>query len=382
MKQNKVIIEIEQLTSEWLTRVFKKQGYLEQGRENKINIKNSEVSTTSNMHYMSLEFSSDAQPIPNNPNIVVRLPKHWEYNKTIGRHEAKFYSILAETKNQMPIPTCYDAAISEETGWSHIILEDLSNTLVEIEPLQGSGWHPPPSKRYCEMAINSLADIHAYWWDHPKLNDLSKHAYIFNNLRENSYNEKVPVIFWGSPAYENENDTQLLNRFIKFLGDRISEKRTRLLRNIFLLFPKVAFERIKGENITIVHNDAHLGNCFFSNDMKNQNSKAIFYDWQLWGIGAGCHDLAYMIGFCYYPDYRHKWEIDLIRHYHNNLLKRGIKNYSWDDCWYDYRLFALLNPFKIIWVWSFDAPPGLWWPKLETSISTIEELNCMELLER
>jgi hypothetical protein len=74
-------------------------------------------------------------------------------------------------------------------------------------------------------------------------------------------------------------------------------------------------------------------------------------------------------------------EENLVNHYYSNLLKRGIKGYSLEDCWYDYRLFALLNPLKCVWVWSFNAPPNLWWPKLETSISTIEDLNCIELLE-
>ena len=382
MKENKVITDIEQLTPDWLTNIFKNKGYLSQGKVTKIIRKNPEVSITSNMHYLELKFSNDAHKIPNNPDIALKLPKHWDYNKAIGRHEAKFYSIVAEAVNQMPIPTCYDAAISEETGWSHIILEDLSKTHVEIEPLQGGGWHPPPTKHYCEKAIDSLAEIHAFWWNHPKLKELSKHAFIFSNFKENSYNDKEHVIFWGSPTYENENDNQLLDRFLKFLGDRISEKRKKLLKIIFSLFPQVAYERIKKENITVIHIDAHLGNYFFPKDMKSQKSKAILYDWQSWGIGAGCQDLAYMIGFCFYPDYRHLMEKDLINHYYNNLLKSGIKDYSWDDCWDDYKLFALLNPFKIIWWWSFNAPPNGWWPKLENSISTIEELNCMELLKK
>ena len=260
MKENKVITDIEQLTPDWLTNIFKNKGYLSQGKVTKIIRKNPEVSITSNMHYLELKFSNDAHKIPNNPDIALKLPKHWDYNKAIGRHEAKFYSIVAEAVNQMPIPTCYDAAISEETGWSHIILEDLSKTHVEIEPLQGGGWHPPPTKHYCEKAIDSLAEIHAFWWNHPKLKELSKHAFIFSNFKENSYNDKEPVIFWGSPTYENENDNQLLDRFLKFLGDRISEKRKKLLKIIFSLFPQVAYERIKKENITVIHIDAHLGN--------------------------------------------------------------------------------------------------------------------------
>ena len=89
-----------------------------------------------------------------------------------------------------------------------------------------------------------------------------------------------------------------------------------------------------------------------------------------------------MIGLFFYPDYRHLVEKDLIKRYYDNLLKFGIKGYSWDDCWYDYRLFAILNIYRIIQWWSENKP---WWTglvaRLEFSISTIEELNCMELLK-
>ncbi|HEC38975.1 hypothetical protein LCGC14_0620970 [marine sediment metagenome] len=183
MKENKVITNIEQLSPEWLTNILKNKGYLSQGKVTEVIKKRSEITTTSNMHYFGLEFSDDAQKLPAISDIVVRLPKHYEYNKSIGRHEAKFYDILAETMNQLPIPTCYDARISEESGWSHIILEDLSENHIEIEMLQGGGWHPPPTKQYCEKAIDSLSELHAFWWNHPNLEELSKFAFIFNNFK-------------------------------------------------------------------------------------------------------------------------------------------------------------------------------------------------------
>ena len=116
--------------------------------------------------------------------------------------------------------------------------------------------------------------------------------------------------------------------------------------------------------------------------MDNEKYKVILSDWQGWNIGVGCLDLAYMIGLMLFPDYRHLIEKDLIKRYHNHLIKLGIKNYSWDDCWYDYKLFAILNIYRVIQWWSEGRP---WWTglvaRLEFSISTIEDLNCMELLE-
>jgi len=58
MKENKVITDIEQLTPEWLTRIFKNKGYLSQGKVTKIILNHSEVTITSNMHFLKVKFSN------------------------------------------------------------------------------------------------------------------------------------------------------------------------------------------------------------------------------------------------------------------------------------------------------------------------------------
>ncbi len=366
MKENKVITDIEQLTPEWLTCIFKNKGYLSQGKITKIIKKNSQETVSSNVHFLELNFSPDAQTEPASPEIVVKIPKPNNISKFFGKHEAKFYSFVAETMNEMPIPTCYDAAFSEETGLSHIMFENLSKTHVECSEY-------PPSKRYFERAIDCLAELHAFWWDHQKLKELSKRSYVLYTFKENSFNEEE-ILTW----FNSQKET--LKRFLKIFGDSISDNRKELFKKVFSLYPQVACERIKKENITVIHADAHPWNFFYPKDIANQKSKAILSDWQSWSIGVGCQDLAYMIGLFFFPDYRNYTEKDLIKRYHNDLLKYGIKDYSWDDCWYDYKLFALLNLYRVIWWWSVGVPSPECGVRLESSISIIEDLNCMDLL--
>ena len=365
-----VITDIEQLTPEWLTNIFKKKGYLSNGKVTKIIKKNSLETVTSNVHFLELNFSNDDLTEAASPEIVVKIPKSGDFAKFVGKHETKFYNIVAETMNNMPIPICYDAAFSEETGGSHIILNNLSKTHKEI-----LNYAPiPPSKRYCDRAIDCLAEIHAFWWDDQKLKDFSKYAYVFYTFKENSFNEKE-IFNW----FQNQNGN--LERFLKLLGDRISDKRKELFKTVFSLYPQLAYERIKKENITVIHADAHFWNFFYPKDIENEKNKALLIDWQSWGIGVGCQDLAYMIGLFMYPEGRRLIEKVLIKRYHNDLLKFGVKNYSWDECWYDYRLGALLNLYRIVWWWSVNAPPIVWWDRLEKSFLTLEDLNCLELLE-
>jgi thiamine kinase-like enzyme len=196
---------------------------------------------------------------------------------------------------------------------------------------------------------------------------------MFYTFKENSFNEKE-IISWF------ENESQTLNRMLKFLGDRMSDKRKELFKTVFSLYPKAAFERINQENITLIHSDAHLLNFFFPQDIENQNSKAKLIDWEFWALGVGVYDLVYMMGLCWYPERRNLMEKDFVKRYHNNLLKGGVKNYNWDDCWYDYRFNAFLNLYRIVYWWDHNYPPNFWWDALERSFLTIEDLNCMELL--
>ncbi|MBY9016339.1 MAG: DUF1679 domain-containing protein, partial [Candidatus Lokiarchaeota archaeon] len=234
----------------------------------------------------------------------------------------------------------------------------------------------PPLKIYCERAIDCLAEIHAFWWDYHKLQELSNRSFVFNLFKENSFIEEEIY-------KQSKKQNRTLKRFLKLLGDRISYKRKELFKTIFSLFPQFSVERIKKkENITLIHGDAHFWNFFYPKDIENEKYKTLLFDWQSWSIGVGGQDLAYMIGLRLYPDYRHLIEKVLIKRYHNDLLKFGVKNYSWDDCWYDYRLGALFNLYRIVGWWSVNLHPSIWWPALEISFLTIEDLNCMELLER
>ena len=178
MKENKVITNIEQLTPERLTRIFKNKGYLSQGEVTKIIRRNSQESLSSNLHFLDINFSNNAQTKPVSPEIVIKIPKRLA--KFFGKHEAKFYSIIAETMDEMPIPTCYDAVYSNITILSHLILENLSDTHIELPPV-------PPSKQHCEKAIDCLAELHAFWWNHPKLKEFTRHSVVLWILKENSF---------------------------------------------------------------------------------------------------------------------------------------------------------------------------------------------------
>ena len=364
MKENKVITDIEQLTPERLTGIFKKKGYLGQGKVTKIIKKKSQETITSFIHFLELNFSTDAQTEPPSPEIIVKIPKDIDEFKRGGRQEAQFYSIIAENMDQMPIPTCYEAVISEETGLSHIILENISKTHETLTTPFPIPFGLTPSKQLLEKAIDCLAEVHAFWWDHKNLKELSKST-------------RGPLSLFLTIIKK-----EAFQRFLEEFGDKMSEKRKSLLKTIFSLYPQAMNKRIKKINLTLIHTDAHLGQFFYPKDIESKKYKTILGDWQGWNISVGGLDLAYMIGLMLFPDYRNFIEKDLIKRYHSQLIKLGIKHYSWDNCWYDYKLFTIFQIYTCIWWWNENkVSPFFFWVRLETSLATIEDLNCMELLE-
>ena len=82
----------------------------------KIVKKRSQETSSSNIHFLELNFSKDAQTEPASSKIVVKYLKPNEVSRFIGKHEAKFYRIVAEMIGEMPIPICYDGSADGSRG--------------------------------------------------------------------------------------------------------------------------------------------------------------------------------------------------------------------------------------------------------------------------
>ena len=134
------------------------------------------------------------------------------------------------------------------------------------------------------------------------------------------------------------------------------------------------------ERITLIHGDAHLGNFLYPHDP--EIDKLYIIDWEGWQISVGgTTDLAYMIALHWSPEIRHSMERCLIKFYYMAMLKHGVRNYSWDDCWHEYRLSTIGNLITPLWQWSAKRPIAEWWPLLENAILACQDLECAELMD-
>ncbi len=86
---------------------------------------------------------------------------------------------------------------------------------------------------------------------------------------------------------------------------------------------------------TIVHGDFRLDNIMF--EVNDGAHPMATLDWQTISVGPGVVDVAYFLSAGLDPETRRTHETSLVRHYHAELLRRGVCDYSWDACWHDYR---------------------------------------------
>lgn len=96
-------------------------------------------------------------------------------------------------------------------------------------------------------------------------------------------------------------------------------------------------DRIAQMPNTVVHFDFRLDNLFF--DDSNQNVWMI--DFQTSSKGGGAYDIGYFMSQSVPIDVRRTHEDSLLRMYHDELVRLGVRGYSFDQFFQDYRVGVL-----------------------------------------
>ena len=209
--------------------------------------------------------------------------------------------------------------------------------------------------------VQTLARFHAAWWDHPRLG-----REIGTRVDAETARQTMQQ-FAG--AYE---------RFADHLGDRLSPERRQLYERFFASVHRVQARVLTWRDVTVVHGDAHVWNCFVP---KDGSGDLRYFDWDTWRIGLATTDLAYMMATHWYPEHRRRFERPLLDHYHAALLGHGVQNYDRAALAEDYRrsvvMQLLLPPLQ----WSIGIPSWVWWPHIERIMAAVDDLDCRPLLD-
>jgi len=359
------LTDMAQVSPEWLTRLLKKKGVLHQGKVTAVQKQplRATISITSRLARFAVSYSADApKSAPSRLFLKIAKPDFdAALSARVWKNEVDFYTTVVDAMSAPATVRCYDAVYAPETGKAHLLIEDVSDTHFQPE------WPLPPPRLYCEHVMECMAQLHAWWWEHPRLGvDIGQ----------------LPT----EEAFKagKEDTERKIRAFVDFLGDRLSVDRRKVYDKVLAGLPRLLghYRRRRlseRKAFTLVHGDASLWNFLYPLDSDMEQVRII--DWQAWHMGVGTDDLAYMIALHWYPARRRVMERELLRRYHSELLKQGVAHYGWEECWLDYRVSAISN-LLLPALWSGNKlPAALWWSHLERAMLAFDDLECEELLE-
>jgi hypothetical protein len=353
-----MIIEPEEVTAEWLTDVLRQSGSLPSGHVTGVRV-TIESSNTAKIGRLILTYS-DGVPSTIPARLFLKISNPHSITPVVGseqrRCEVEFHNTIATLMPDPPVIRCHHAFYNEETGGSNLIFNDVSETHFAVGSTQ-----PPPVPQ-AEKAVDAFSEFHAFWWDHETLDN------VCSPQNQASVTEAVNNIHETFP------------RFTDFLGDLLTAVQRQAYENTLTVLPNLMERRTRGKNLTLIHGDSDGSNVLLPIDPDRH--KALIIDWQLWNISFAAEDLAHLIALFWDKEYRQRMEEPLLRRYHQGLIRHGVKNYAWTDCWDDYRLAVILRVlFMPMWFWNNGAPPSLWERSLKRAMEVFEDLECQELLD-
>lgn len=251
--------------------------------------------------------------------VIVKLPSTDALLRTVfdklgqNRREVMFYRELADSV-QVRTPRGYHCGMDPDTTDTILLLEDMR------QARQGDsviGCTMEEARR----CIRALARFQAQWWDSPDLERLDwmpwreAEACTYRELYDGAWSSLLAQAGDGMP------------RGLRSLGERITAELHRIKA------------RLTRPPCTIVHGDYRLDNCFFHDSADRET--VVVADWEFCVRGRGVYDAATFISEAFSPQQRRRAEATLVREYHAALEEGGVRGYSFDECWEDYRLSML-----------------------------------------
>ncbi len=361
------------VTPGWLTTVLRQAGVLMQGAVQAVEQEMTGAFNSATSRLL-LQYSADAAPgAPT--HLILKRNIAAEWGIEAGAEEVKFYSLVASLPEHPPIIVpCYAASYDEISGNSYLLLKDVSAT--HRPPLtrdqQISIVEGIPSKEDIASVVEALAQLHAYWWEHPLLES-----------------DRFTVGYWSRTRERFEQYRQRRaaswNRLIAreaswFPGD-LRALYERVLAHLEQFWEQYLEPRFRArQRLTLIHGDAYFAN--FLCPQPPATGPTYLLDWQSPGFDIGGYDLANLCATFWTSEQRREdqREETILRRYYATLQARGVTGYSWENLLTDYRLgliFWLLVPVQD---GADGARKDYWWPKMQCLVAAFRDWRCADLL--
>lgn len=252
---------------------------------------------------------------PAHPGSQAQLNAMGFFEREVG-----FYRQLSD-QTPLHTPTCYRAEFDPETGHAFLLLEDLA-------PARNGDSVAAGTVEEVAAVLLALARMHSRWWQDVTLAD---HPWL--GLRSMLAPSAVAEVFELSwPSFLRKLSISVDDEIVAMKA-WISSGLNEAAATLFEFGPR-----------TLVHNDIQGDNMFFPDD---PDRSVVFIDWQLATYGRCVVDVSSAVRGSLEPEVRRSAETDLLRGYHEALVRAGVRDYSLAQCRADYDLAAVLAPARL-----------------------------------
>lgn len=353
-----VIASVEQVTPEWLTAVLTQSGALSKGRVASFEDESTEriLSTGSRLRIAYSNGAAGTMPA----RLFLKTVNADQDDEFFGVSEVNYYVRDYKGVACAPIPRCYDAVFSEEQRRYHLLLDDLAETHVEAK-------HKPRTLPYGLALVEALACLHAHYWGAGRV------VLAGDSIPTASQIGRYVAVAQPGAGHIIEHFSQALKPHWPALIGEIFERH-----------PRAMIARTNEPNgFTLIHGDPNWNNILVPRD----GDRPLYlidrqpFDWSL-TVWLGVYDLAYALVLDWEIEERRQNEIPLLRHYHEQLVERGVDDYSWEQLMIDYRLSVAICVYVAV-EWCRgginEAWTHVWLPMLQSALTACDDLRCSEL---
>jgi len=229
----------------------------------------------------------------------------------IYRREVEFYRDVAP-RLAMTLPRCYFLGVDEPGEQFLILMQDLAPA-VAGDQLTGC------SPEVVRAAVLELVGLQAPTWCDEAL-----------GLR---FMEPAGGFF--SDMYGLYN--QMLPGFVDRFGDRIAADELAIIVALGRARNAPLFQPV-GRPFCLEHRDYRPDNLMI--DSSGPAPRVIAVDWQGMRTGRPLNDVALCLAGSLQPELRRAVERDILHDYHAALLRAGVRDFAFEQCWTEYRRAA------------------------------------------
>jgi len=356
---DEVITHTDQVTADWLTSVLAASGALTNGAVASLELGGGQGNWSTHAT-LTVKYTDEAHGALPRRLFLKMVNTDLGDDETFGDSEVAFYKRDYGDVPNAPLLNWYDASYSEELNRYHILVDDVSDTHIEAAQKQ-------PTLEYGLALAEGLATLHARWWGAKRLAEA------------------------GAPIHDSEFIQRFIDiaepgvgHIIKRFSTELEPHWPDLLHTLYGKHPRAIIDRVTDLNgFSIIHGDVGQNNILVPRD----GERPIYiidrqpFNWSL-TTWLGAYDLAYAMVLDWPVETRRQLEISVLKRYHAHLLANGVRDYSWDQLFYDYRLCVPMGVY-IATEYCRGGVNERWiryvMPMLFRSLTACDDLDCSAL---